>query len=269
MNMKMKKFLCLGALLVLGLGAMTQQARAASTGTAEVDFLVTYNGQLCVAVDGNAYSTYSLTGQVFSNGFVVPGGSITVKSADLAGADCGLIERWELDVSTIGTSSWGLYSATNSASVNSAAACVNNCPGVNQYGFQALFVSSNTGTGAYGAANACPSISSSTWDMYVDSVPSHPGFADQFGAPGFGVFLKTQYSSPNTVSGTSGWPDSDVGAGVTPPGNSGDMYPLDVSGQPAGVGRRGLCVRVTMPASVSGAGTGAQTIQLEITAIGA
>jgi hypothetical protein len=273
MNTRMKALLVLGMTLGLGAGAMKDASAYVSTGTAEVQLLVTYSGILSVNVDGGAYSTSTLVGYTAagtpagnpgSNAYAMPTSSITVVN------NGNITARWEVDVSTImGGASWTLNNATGTAHYNTGGgatqyACAGSCPGAEQYGFQALFVSSKTAGGSYGAANACPAPNAADWDQFVSTVPAHPGFASAQAAV-LAPYLSSQYADSNATAGAghgTGLPDSSLGLLGTP--NSGDMLPLD--NQIAGAGQRGLCVRMTMPSAT--VTTTQQTIQLAITAIG-
>ena len=123
---------------------------------------------------------------------------------------------------------------------------------------QALFLSSNTATGAYGSLNACPDISSSTWDNYLSTVPVTPGWATADSVKGPVTYTSAQFASPFTVNSASGIPDS-----ASP--NPGEMYNYIPA---SGVGKRALCVRVTMPSTTVIPSSVPQVIRLAITALG-
>lgn len=270
MKIRKKMGLALGA--ILALTASATQSSWANT-TADLDLNVTFNGQLSVAVDGNTGSTVALYGYSASattagnpgaNAYAAPNDSDTVTN------DGSIVERWEVDASTqSGGGNWELTDATGTATPanNSLAqiACQGTCPTANQYAIQALFVSSNTAAGAYGTSNGCPYLTASDWNGNVSTVPAHVGFGSAAANPteDFAVYTSTELADPNAVLGVNGNPDSSNPL-LTGQTTSGDMLPQN--DQVAGTGKRGLCVRVTMPSATTV--TIQQEIQLEITAIG-
>ncbi len=270
MKTRKKIILAIAATLALGIGV--KSARAANP--ADLDLWVTFSGQLSVAVDGTTPSSVTLygysgsattAGNPGSNAFAAPVTSDTVTN------DGSIVERWEVDASTqSGNGNWELTDATGTAAPanngQGQIACVGTCPGANQYAIQALFVSSMTAAGAYGTANGCPYLTASDWNGNVSTVPAHTGFPSLAANPteDFSVYTSTELADPTiNALGGNGYPDSSI-AGLTGQSNYGDMLPLN--DQIAGTGKRGLCVRVTMPSAVTT--TVAQEIQLEITAIG-
>jgi hypothetical protein len=87
---------------------------------------------------------------------------------------------------------------------------------------------------------------SAAWDTYVSTVGGTTN-----------TYLTTQYADTATIGTATGNPDGTTGTA------NGNMLINNVS---TGTGQKGLCVRLTMPASVDTA-TGQQVIQLTITAI--
>ena len=139
----------------------------------------------------------------------------------------GLTEQWQLSVASTGN--WTVAGATTTA------------PGLDAYAYQALFISSV-------AASACPAPGASNWDSNVSTVT---GTATSY--------LGLRYSDPTVLNGTTGKPDVNSGA------QDGNMNVLDST--TPGAGRRGLCVRLYMPGSVSTQQS--QMIRLTITAASA
>ena len=236
---------------------------------AYVNLLVTYAGGLSVVVDSTTANNYVLQSSntalhMWENpgqsGFAVPSTSITVVN------NGNLTEKWELDASTTaGLGNWTLHNSSNSTRVNGTNpvneyGCTTYCPGANEYGVQALFVSSNTAGGLYGqAAGNCPAVNAAVWDTVLDTVPVKQGFTPgALEAAGVAVYTSAYFANSAVISGASGNPD--VTSGVS----NGDMYSYyAVAG--SGQGQRGLCLRVTMPNTATTQSQ--QTITVEITAI--
>jgi hypothetical protein len=267
--MMTKAWLTLGLGLALA-GALAQPARAWPTGNnpADVNLLVTYAGGLSVVVDSAAVNTYVMLASntalhMWENpgqsAFAVPSTSITVVN------NGNLTEKWELDASTTsGLGNWTLHNSSGPTRVNginpvNEYGCTLNCPVANEYGVQALFVSSNTTGGIYGNNNACPAVNATVWDAVLDTVPVKQGWTPGTGeAAGVAIYTSAYFANNAVVSGASGNPD--VIAGVS----NGDMYSYyAVAG--SGEGQRGLCLRVTMPNTATTQSQ--QTITVEITAI--
>ena len=269
-QMKTKAWLTLGLGLALA-GCLTQSARAwpYNSNPANVNLLVTYAGGLSVVVDSAALSTYVLQASNTAShqwetpgqsGFAAPVTSITVVN------NGNFTEKWELAASTTaGTGNWTLHNSSAATRINGITGsgeygCTANCPAANEYGLQALFVSSNTTAGAYGvAATNCPMLNAAVWDTVLDTVPAHQGFTPGAGeAVGYAIYASNRLASNATVNNATGNPDLNSGVG------DGDMY--SYYGTPgSGGGQRGLCLRLTMPNTATS--TLQQTITLEITAI--
>jgi hypothetical protein len=256
--------------------AWTQKAAAELTNPAYLQLQVTFSGQLSVKVDGVQYSTYTLLASNGANpgpsAYAVPNTSVTVIN------DGSITERWQLAAATVtvGGSPWQLNGATGTDHGNitfsGQLACATGgvlggatCPGADQYAVQALFVSSRTTAGAYGTGTNCPAIDAADWDAVVSTVPVMPGFEPAAGQAAIpATYLANQFADTNSPAtatlGGSGEPDSSI-PGLSGAGTPGTMLPLD--NQIAGAGKRGLCVRVTMPSATA---SPSQTIQLGINA---
>jgi hypothetical protein len=239
-----KTVAALGAFLALA-GLWTQQASAASvvTNPANEDLLVTFTANLSVKIDGIQYSTRTLgalnAGQTF----------VPVSSATVTNDSAGLTEKFQLTSADVSTGAvaplWTVAPATGST--GGGAFCAANvgdvsCPGADAYALQALFISSANAAG-------CPSNVTADWDLFKSTVAAAPTtylssyFADT--SAGFG-----------NQNGGTGNPDQTAGA------QNGNMFAI---GNPDGRGKRGLCVRLTMPAS--SASTGQHIVRLTITAL--
>ncbi len=271
MEKRKKMIPALAMILALGMGVV-KTAGATATNPADLDLEVTFNGQLSVVVDGVGTSSatlyaYSAAGAAAGN----PGGNVYASpiDSDTVTNNGSIVEKWELDTSTIaGGGNWELTDATGTAAPapngQGQEACQGTCPGANQYAIQALFVSSNTAAGAYNTGG-CPWPGATDWNGYVSTVPAHQGWSSLAANPtmNYNIYTSTTLADPATVAFATGLPDSSQ-VGLTGQAGSGDMLPLN--DQIAGTGKRGLCVRVTMPSGSTSAL--AQEIQLEITAIG-
>lgn len=269
------KIVALGALLTLAM-MWTQKAAAAVTNPAYLQLQVTFSGQLSVKVDGVQYSTYTLLASNGANpgpsAYAVPNTSVTVTN------DGSITERWQLAAATVtvGGSPWQLNGATGTSHTNITSngqfACATNgvlggaaCPGADQYTLQALFVSSRTTAGAYGTGTNCPAVDAADWDRVVSTVPAMSGFVPAGSqVAGYATYLADQFADADSPAKATlgGWgePDSSI-PGLSGVGTPGTMLPLD--NQIPGAGKRGLCVRVTMPSATA---SPAQTIQLAINA---
>jgi hypothetical protein len=272
MKVRKKMILALGAIFALGMGVV----KTARAQTADLRLSVSFSGSLSVEVDGSSAPAISVVGlQAYSaagtpagnpgsNDFAAPITSDTVINAG------SITEKWELDASTVaGLGNWTLTDATGTSSGNPSGGyekCLSSCPGANQYAIQALFVSSMTSAGPYGdtTGTPCPDLLAVDWNGYVSTVPAHSGFPSLAVNPleDFAVYTSTEFADPALILSASGYPDSNISSLSLP--NPGDMLPYAGAAGP-GTGRRGLCVRVTMPSSAST--TLPQIIQLEITAI--
>lgn len=216
---------CLSLGLMLGPGLGLAHATT-PTNPAELDLQVTFSGNLSVSVDGLNYSTRTFTAT--ANALVVPS-SATIEN------NGSLVETWEMSVSTVsGGGDWALQTTTTTP------------PDVDEYAFQALFISSATSLlnepGSW--SNGCPSNTSSDWNSYSSIVTSSPT-----------VYTSGLYSDPNAAGGASGLPDEATGV------QNGDMLPFSSAGN----GLRGLCARIYMPSGTAFVGT-QQVMRLTITA---
>ncbi len=238
---RQKAVTALGLFLALGmLGA--GRVFAAATVFANEDLLVTFAGSLSVKIDGIQYSSRTLTGasqtagNAASGQTVVPGSSATVTN-DAA----GITEKWQLTTADVGAATplWGVVSTTGATGGGTFCSVTGGgtCPGTDQYALQALFISS-------AAVAVCPSNTSVDWDSYVSTV----------GTVG-NTYLLSQYADTAAVFAGISTPDQTTGA------QNGNMFANVASG----VGRRGLCVRLTMPAGSTSVGQ--HVIRLTITAL--
>jgi hypothetical protein len=223
--------------MLLALGVWGARSAGAVTNPAYEDLTVTFSGNLSVKVDGVQYSTRAL-GNLAAGVTVVPTSSATVTN------DGSFTEKWQLSTLDVtGAPNWSLVTTTGntgggtycSTTVGGAG-----CPGLEQYALQALFISSAT------AGATCPTNVSAAWDTYVSTVGGTTN-----------TYLTTQYADTAVIGTATGNPDGTTGTA------NGNMLINNVS---TGTGQKGLCVRLTMPASVDTA-TGQQVIQLTITAI--
>ncbi len=219
-----------GALcLLLGLWAFISPPSVQAASQADLDLNVTFNGQLSVSVDG--FNSSTRTFLAGSNALVVPS-SATVQN------NGNLVETWELSVSTVsGGGDWQALASTATP------------PDVDEYAFQALFISSATSLSNEPSnwSSGCPSSSTaSDWNQYASVVSTSPA-----------TYTSNLFSDPNMVGGVTGNPDYSAGT------QNGDMIPF-VS-QPGGFGTRGLCARIYMPIGTAFVGT-PQVIKLTVTA---
>ncbi len=215
--------------LLWGLGTLIFPPAVQASQQADLDLSVTFSGQLSVSVDGLSYSTRNFTAT--ANALIVPS-SATVEN------DGNLVETWELSVSTVaGGGDWALQTTTNTP------------PDVDEYAFQALFISSATSLanepGSW--SNGCPSSgTASDWNQYASIVSSSPA-----------VYTSGLYSDPTVNGGAAGTPD--VTSGI----QNGNMLPF--SSGSGGIGTRGLCTRIYMPLGTAFIGM-PQVIRLTVTA---
>ena len=230
---KHKMRMALGVILALGVWGV--RSEAAATNPAYEDLTVTFNGNLSVKVDGLQYSTRTL-------GSVAAGVTVVPTSATVTN-DGTFTEKWQLSATDInGAPNWVITNTTGntgggtfcSTTVGGAG-----CPGLEQFALQALFISS-------AAAATCPVNNASAWDTFVSTVGA-----------AVNTYMTTQYADTALISGATGTPDGTTG---TADGN------MLINNAGTGVGQKGLCVRLTMPASVNTA-TAQQVIRLTITAI--
>lgn len=201
----------------LALGLAKTASAASPTNPAYLDLRVTFSGNLSVKVDGMGYSTRTLTGTT-ANAKIVPG------SATVTNDSGGLIEQFGLTVATVsGGGNWAVQGTTATA------------PGVDQYAFQALFISSHT-------TADCTTADFDSMAM-ISTVTATQAF-----------YRSSRYANQALVGSVNGNPDVATGA------QNGNMYGENAQGN----GRRGLCVRFYMPSgSVSPA---EQVVRLTITA---
>ena len=224
----------LTALAALGLWC-AQSAQAALTSSANLDLKVTFSGQLSVKVDDLEFSTRSLSNQ--SAGVTV----VPVSSATVTNDSTGITEHWSLKVAnvtegggwsvvdTTGPQGGGSYCAANIGAAG--------CPQADQFALQALFISS-------APAAVCPTNTDAAWDTYVSTV----GVSDL-------LYRTARYAKTTTVFGIDGAPDQTTGT------SDGNMFAISTG---FGRGRRGLCVRLTMPSGSTYLNE--QVIRLTITA---
>ena len=231
-----------GLILALGAVWLPQAQAAAPTNPVNLDLLVTFSATLSVKIDGIQYSTRTL-GPLSAGQTAVPPSSATVTN-DAA----GLTEKFQLstlDASpasvsplwsvglTTGNTPGGTFCATTVGGAG--------CPGPDTYALQALFISS-------AASAACPVASATDWDTFKSTV-----------AATVQTYVSNYFSDTTfSLNGGSGQPDQTSGA------QDGNMFA--VSANPSsGIGKRGLCVRLTMPSASSTVSQ--HTVRLTITAI--
>ena len=155
-----------------------------------------------------------------------PNTAVVPSSASVTNDSTGLTEQWQLSLAA-STGNWTVNATTSTT------------PGLDHFDYQALFVSSVT------TASNCPASGASQWDNNVSTVSTSP-------VP----YRSDMFADPTAVLGATGLPD--VTSGVS----NGNMYTLNTSFN--GAGRRGLCVRLRTPSSVSTQQT--QLIRLTVTA---
>jgi hypothetical protein len=239
-----KAVAALGAFLALG-GLWTQRASAASVATnpANEDLLVTFTAALSVKIDGIQYSTRTL-GPLSAGQTSVPTSSATVTNDS-----AGLTEKFQLTTADVSTGAvsplWTVAPATGN--VGGGLFCAANpgdpsCPGADAYALQALFISSANSAG-------CPTNVTADWDLFKSTV------AVTATTYSTGYFADTSAGFGNQNGGT-GNPDQTAGI------QNGNMFAI---GNPDGRGKRGLCVRLTMPSS--SLSTGQHIIRLTVTAM--
>ena len=238
-----KALAALGTFLALALGMASQARAATATTPAHEDLLVSFTANLSVKIDGIQYSTRTLGARNY-------GETIVPSSATVTNDSAGLTEKFQLhtlDASpgtvsplwnvalTTGNTPGGAFCGTTQGGAG--------CPGADAYSLQALFISSANTVG-------CPTSTDADWDTFASTVAASVTaymssyFADT--SAGFGL-----------NGGGTGNPDQTTGA------QNGNM--LAVSGGTDGRGKRGLCVRLTMPSASTTVSQ--HTVRLTITAI--
>ena len=233
----------LGTFLALAM-AFTQDAGAATaTNPAHEDLIVSFTAALSVKIDGVSYSTRTLGPRNY-------GETVVPSSATVVNDSAGLTEKFQLhtlDASPATVSPlWTVASSTGSLGGGSFCATVQGgagCPGSDQYALQALFISSANTVG-------CPANSNADWDNFASIAT---GVAQTYTSA---LFANTSAGFGNNGGGT-GNPDQTGGA------QNGNMFSI-FSGSD-GRGRRGLCVRLTMPSASTTVSD--HTVRLTITAI--
>ena len=236
---KVKKAVtALGLMLALAMG-VAQRAQAFPN--ANLDLLVSFTANLSVNIDGVQYSTRTL-------GALTAGQTFVPSSATVNNDSNGLTEQFQLsgaDVSTTAVTLWSLVTTTGSTAGGNF--CAGNigavsCPQQDQYALQALFISSANTTG-------CPSAVTGDWDQYMSTV----------GVTGVtytsNIYADTSAGFGNNGGGT-GNPDQ------ISVGHNGNMFSNKSASN--GQGRRGLCVRLTMPSASTSVNT--HVLRLTITA---
>ena len=231
----------LGAFLALMVACVQEVKAAAATPFADLDLLVSFTANLSVKIDGIQYSSRTV-GPLQAGVTFVP-----LSSATVTNDSAGLTEKYTLttlDASPASVSPlWGVGLTTGNTPGGSFCSTTvggAGCPGSDTYALQALFISSAASAG-------CPVASAPDWDTFASTV----AISGQ-------TYLSSFYAD-NTFSlnGASGNPDQTGGA------QNGNMFA--VSSNPAsGVGKRGLCVRLTMPSASSTVSQ--HTVRLTITA---
>ena len=169
---------------------------------------------------------------VYASTRAVSGGPATAQvpasSATVTNDATGLTEQWQLSLAA-STGNWTVTSATSAS------------PGLDKFDYQAMFISSDT-------ASSCPAAGHPRWEGPVSTVTAVAEYYRSF-----------RYSDPTVVNGSTGKPDVNTGT------QNGNMYV--VNGAFPGSGKRGLCVRVRLPSSISTQSS--QLIRLTITAASA
>ena len=229
------KLTALTAIAALGLWH-SQPAQAALTTSANLDLTVTFSGQLSVKVDDLEFSTRALSNQ--SAGVTV----VPASSATVTNDSTGITERWQLKVANV-TEGGGWSVVDTTGSQGGGDYCLSNpggagCPQANEFALQALFISS-------AAAATCPNHNDLAWDTYVSTV----GASDL-------LYRTARYAKTSTDFGIDGAPDQTTGTA------DGNMHAVNTG---LGRGRRGLCVRLTMPAGSTYMNE--QILRLTITAL--
>jgi hypothetical protein len=217
------------------------RALAANTNPAYLDLIVAFNGALSLKIDGVQYSTRTL-------GSLAPGVTSTPGSSATVTNDGSVTEKWQLsaaDVSTATAQLWTVVNTTGNTGGGNYCATLpgagTGCPQNDQYALQALFISS-------AASAACMTNTATDWDAYVSTVSGTPTTYQQ------AMYADATYS----LNGATGTPDQTAGA------QNGNMY---VAAGSSGVGKRGLCVRLTMPASSNTGGAYTHIIRTTISAV--
>ena len=239
-------------LMVLAVaGVWARQAQAVSY-DAHMDIQVSMNCSAGVSVDGVKYSTYVIASTGLGGAYLVPGSSATVKNTSTCASTL-----WQLRVDTIAvagqeTPGWKHHSSilTGTAHTNNSdgTACLTGCPNADEYGFQAMFASSMTAVGAYGAADACPAASSTAWDTNVSTIATGNSWATadvRITTGSANTYWNAQYTWTQDANTKGGFSHPDNFGGF--PGYMGPYIPANGTG----IGLRAICTRVTMPSSVS------------------
>jgi hypothetical protein len=217
------------------------KAWGANTTPVYLDLTVAFNGSLSLKIDGVQYSTRSL-------GSLAPGVTSTPASSATVINDGSVTEKWQLsaaDVSTAAASNqWSIITTTGNTSGGSYCQGLpgagSGCPQNDQFALQALFISSAASAG-------CNTMPAADWDTFVSTVGGTTTTYQQ------AMFADTTFS----LNGATGVPDQTAGV------QNGNMYVYNAG---SGLGKRGLCVRLTMPASSSTGGAYTHIVRTTITA---
>ncbi len=230
-------------ILALGLFCVGKAQAASPTPFADEDLLVSFTANLSVKIDGIQYSSRTV-------GALDAGQTFVPSSATVTNDSAGLTEKYQLttlDASpatvsplwtvglTTGNTPGGTFCATTVGG--------SGCPGSDAYALQAVFISSANAVG-------CPPLSNGDWDTYASTVAATPT-----------TYLSSFYSDTSVGFGNNGGgtgnPDQTGGT------QNGNMFA--VSSGTDGRGKRGLCVRLTMPSASTTVSQ--HTVRLTITAL--
>jgi hypothetical protein len=212
------------AALAAGLLPAAMPMPALGASDAYLSLQVTFAGSLSVSIDGAAESTRTINAG--ANALVV------ASSATVANDSSGFTERWQLAVATVsGNGDWAVLSSTQAP------------PDVDEYAFQALFISSATtlANQPAGWSNGCPAANASDWDSFASTVTGASTLYDS-----------AMYADPTAIGGASGAPDA----------VNGNMLPYAADGR----GARGLRTRIYMPVGTEVIDE-EQVIRLNVTAV--
>ena len=233
----------LGVTLALAMAFVTGARAATATSPAHEDLIVSFTAALSVKIDGVQYSTRTLGPRNFGETVVPSSATVTNDSAGLTekfqlhtldASPAAVTPLWTVAAAT-GSTGGGTFCGTNQAGAG--------CPGADQYGLQALFISSANTVG-------CPTATDPDWDVFKSTVAATPTTYIA------GYFSNTSAGFGNNGGGT-GNPDQTGGA------QNGNMHSIFAGSD--GRGRRGLCLRLTMPSASTTVSD--HTVRLTITAI--
>ena len=197
-----------------GLG-LSLMALALVVGTGKAWAVLTPSANLDLHVNFSGQLSVKVD-DVYASTRAVSGGpnvALVPSSATVTNDASGLTEQWQLSLA-VTTGTWSVTNATSTA------------PGLDKFDYQALFISSHT-------TSACPGIADVKWEGNVSTVTTTAEY-----------YRSYRYSEPTAVQGATGKPDVNTGA------QDGNMY-VSSGGPFNGSGRRGLCVRIRLPSSVT------------------